>query len=328
MENKDFLTLAKYAFHKSPTGGDRSFDKLLEQSDVHFHEANGALTSMVVDTHFQVSFQEQVVPMAGIGYVASYPEFRGNGAASKLMTEILRENYDKGTIFSYLAPFSYAFYGKFGYEYVFNQKQYEIPAADFPTGRKSGLTARRLSFEKALPDLLTVFNQADNNGSLFRGQFEWDYYFQYKKQPHFAVFYDNGAPKAYVIYDFLEMTFVIHELIALDDQAKNAAYRFIASHAGAFETFSYTAPSNETLEQEMQEPSRAKISFLPYMMARIVNLSAFLKLFPVDDKWQFMITDPILPENNLTFGEGEAIDMTIGEFTKYVMRDVILREYF
>ncbi|MBP6301329.1 MAG: hypothetical protein WAX18_08945 [Lactococcus raffinolactis] len=43
---------------------------------------------------------------------------------------------------------------------------------------------------------------------------------------------------------------------------------------------------------------------------------------------QFTITDDILPENNLTFGTGQAVTMTIGEFTKFVMQDVILREYF
>ena len=78
----------------------------------------------------------------------------------------------------------------------------------------------------------------------------------------------------------------------------------------------------------MVEPSRAKISLLPYMMARIVNLKAFLKQFPVEENKQFTIIDDILPDNNLVFGEGEAITMTIGEFTKYVMRDVTLREYF
>lgn len=124
------------------------------------------------------------------------------------------------------------------------------------------------------------------------------------------------------------MTFIIHELITLDVKAKNTAYRFIASHAGAFDKFVYTAPSNVTLEQDMREPSRAKISLRADMMARIVNLEAYLKQFPVNADKQFTIIDEILPENNMTFGTGQAVTMTIGEFTKFVMKDVILREYF
>lgn len=142
------LELAKYAFHKNPTGGDRAFYKLLEQSSLHTHTENGDLTSMIVDTHFQVNFQGQTVPMSGIGYVASYPEFRGNGAASQLMTDILRENYQNETFFSYLAPFSYGFYSKFGYSYVFNQKHYEINAVDFPVGAKTDLTVKRLAYRQ------------------------------------------------------------------------------------------------------------------------------------------------------------------------------------
>lgn len=322
------LELAKYAFHKNPTGGDRAFYKLLEQSSLHTHTENGDLTSMIVDTHFQVNFQGQTVPMSGIGYVASYPEFRGNGAASQLMTDILRENYQNETFFSYLAPFSYGFYSKFGYSYVFNQKHYEINAVDFPVGAKTDLTVKRLAYATAQVDLACVHAQAVGNGSLVRGDFEWSYYYDYKKQPHFAVIYDQTEPRGYVIYDFDGMNFVIQELITLDDKAKNAAYRFIASHAGAFDKIIYTAPSDVTLEQEMREPGRAKISLLPYMMARIVNLKAFLKQFPITVYKQFTITDDILPENNLTFGTGQAVTMTIGEFTKFVMQDVILREYF
>lgn len=328
MKPEKFLDLAKYAFHKNPTGGDAAFYKLLAQSTPYYHTENGELTSLIVDTHFQVNFSGQAVAMSGIGYVATYPEYRGNGAASQLMRDILQDNYEKGTIFSYLAPFSYRFYAQFGYDYIFNQKHYEISAADFPSGAKTNLRARRLTFAQALPDLTRIFDQAESNGSLIRGQFEWDYYFNAKKQPHFAVFYDNAVPKGYVIYDFSGMNFVIHELITLDEQTKNVAYRFISSHAGAFDQFIYTAPSNVTLEQDMAEPSRAKISLLPYMMARIVNLPEFLKLFPVNDSRKFTITDAILPENNLTFGEGEAVKMTIGEFSKFVMRDVMLREYF
>ncbi len=322
------LNLAKYAFHKNPTGGDRAFYKLLEQSTLHTHTENGELTSMIVDTHFQVSFQGQTVPMAGIGYVASYPEFRGNGAASQLMTEILQENYQKETLFSYLAPFSYSFYSKFGYRYVFNQKHYEIDAADFPLGEKTHLTVKRTDFVTAQQDLASVHTQLVGNGSLVRGEFEWSYYFDYKKQPHFAVFYDQAEPRGYVIYAFNGMAFIIHELITLDVQAKKTAYRFIASHAGAFDKFVYTAPSNVTLEQDMREPSRAQINLRADMMARIVNLKAYLKQFPVNVDKQFTIIDEILPENNMTFGAGEAVTMTIGEFTKFVMQDVILREYF
>ncbi|MDR1606285.1 MAG: GNAT family N-acetyltransferase [Streptococcaceae bacterium] len=323
-----YLALVTYAFHKTPTGGAEAFYQLLRQSSVHAHHDNDQLTSLVVDTHFQVNFSGQAVAMSGIGYVASYPEYRGNGAASRLLTEILQENYAKGTIFSYLAPFSYQFYRQFGYDYVFNQKRYEIEAADFPRGQKTDLTVRRLPFDIAQADLARVHQQADNHGSLVRGTFEWTYYFTLKKQPQFALVYDGEVAKGYVIYDFVGMDFIIYELLVLDEVAKQALYRFIASHGGAFERFLYTAPDNTGLERDMLEPSRANVTLLPYMMARLVNVSEFLKRFPIHLDKRITVVDEVLPANNLTFGEGEAVTMSIAELTKEVLQGAILREYF
>lgn len=92
---------------------------------------------------------------------------------SQLMTDILRENYQNETFSSYLAPFSYGFYSKFGYSYVFNQKHYEINAVDFPVGAKTDLTVKRLAYATARVDLACVHAQAVGNGSLVRGDFEW-----------------------------------------------------------------------------------------------------------------------------------------------------------
>ncbi|MDU0409732.1 hypothetical protein N42HA_02773 [Lactococcus lactis] len=136
--NKEFLDLATYAFHKPKTKERaKAFDKLLEFSTPYGHYENQKLTSMVIDSHFNVYWKNQEVKTSGIGYVASYPEFRGNGAIRQLMTKSLRDNYEKGVIFSYLAPFSYAFYEKFGYHYAFNQKHYRLAAQDFPKGKRS-----------------------------------------------------------------------------------------------------------------------------------------------------------------------------------------------
>ncbi len=83
--NKEFLDLATYAFHKPKTKERaKAFDKLLEFSTPYGHYENHQLTSMVIDSHFNVYWKNQEVKTSGIGYVASYPEFRGNGAIRQL----------------------------------------------------------------------------------------------------------------------------------------------------------------------------------------------------------------------------------------------------
>ncbi len=49
------------------------------------------LTSQVMATPFQVNFHGVRYPMAGIGYVASYPEYRGEGGISAIMKEMLAD---------------------------------------------------------------------------------------------------------------------------------------------------------------------------------------------------------------------------------------------
>ena len=54
-------------------------------------------------------FMEQAIRMAGIGFVASYPEYRSQGRIDRIMRRILEDCYEQGIVLSYLAPFSFPF---------------------------------------------------------------------------------------------------------------------------------------------------------------------------------------------------------------------------
>lgn len=329
-QTKEMLKLVKYAFHKEITGGDSAFEKLLDFATPYLHRENEKITSMVLDVHFDVKLDEKIVPMSGIAYVASYPEYRGNGAIRQLMTEILQDNYKNGTIISYLSPFSYKFYRKFGYSYLFDHKYYEMKSEIFPKGRNSddGKMLRQ-NFEDALSNLTEVHEKADNNGSVVRTKAIWEYYFQYKSKPYFATFVKSDQPQGYVIYEFDGMNFVIRELIALNEEAKQALYDYVSSHLSGFETVKWRATSDERLEFDVNEPSNLTIVQKPDMMARIVNLPKFLELYDVTNL-NVAVTDEIIPENNVTIGKTAKKSLTINDFTALMLREksLILREDF
>ncbi|MGM9886571.1 MAG: enhanced intracellular survival protein Eis [Lactococcus sp.] len=327
--NEELLELAKYAFHKPVTGGDEAFYALLDFAKPYYDKNQQQLTSMVIDIPFDIHWKEKRLKMAGIGYVASYPEFRGNGAIRQLMTKLLHDEYEKGTALSYLAPFSYEFYAKFGYAYSFNRKKYEIPALQFPKGKKTSGNIRRFSLKDGQAQMQKIHEQAYNQGSIARNEQIWDYYFSFKSKPNFAIYEENDEKMGYLIYEFDGADFVIRELIYLTDSAKDALYRFIYSHASSFDKIIWIAPSHEKLEEDLAEPSQANIQIQPYMMARIVNLSAFLEVNG-QPNFAARICDDLIPENNQTIGQGEPVEMTIGEFTARVLKEqsAILREYF
>ena len=334
-EKKELLDLTIYAFNKVRTPErEAAFFKLLDFSTPYTHREKDELTSMVIDSHFEVFWKSQKVKMSGLGYVASYPEFRGNGGIRKIMTKLLRDNYEVGTALSYLAPFSYEFYGKFGYAYSFDRKVYTIPAYAFPIGKKgTGEITRKPLKDIATRELWLELNgiheKSYNQGSLARSQDNWEYYFLHKFQPQVAIYREAGEAQGYLLYDFSGKTFEIIELISQTTEAKEALYRFISSHAGQFENFRWTTTPDMTLEYDMTEPEYAQIQLVPYMQARIVNLTEFLKVNGLPS-FSAEVVDELIPENNIIVGSGQIEKMTIGEFTAKVLREnqAIIREYF
>ncbi|BDP76677.1 phage antirepressor KilAC domain-containing protein [Enterococcus faecium] len=64
--------------------------------------------------------------MAGIGYVASYPEARGQGGINQIMEKILEDCRDRKVSLSYLAPFSYQGMRNMNTPQIFNFEQNEV----------------------------------------------------------------------------------------------------------------------------------------------------------------------------------------------------------
>jgi len=65
---------------------------------------------------YEVNFDGQRASMMGIGGVATLPPYRRAGAIRGCFEQFLPELYRQGAVFSYLYPFSTAYYRKFGYE--------------------------------------------------------------------------------------------------------------------------------------------------------------------------------------------------------------------
>ncbi|WP_165964888.1 GNAT family N-acetyltransferase [Periweissella cryptocerci] len=285
----ELFALIKYAFHKVPTGGETAFNFFAEHSLNYSFKSDGKISSDVIVTPFDVDFWGTTYKATGIGYVASYPETRGNGGIRELMARILDDEYADGVVISYLAPFSYGFYRRFGYEQIFNHMQLTWAASDFPHGAKTAGDIKRLSFDEAQPLMAAVYrdNPEMHRGALKRASWWWQYWYGKKLAGlNFAIYFDDaGQPQGYVIYNFDGMNFNIKEWVNTTMAAQNATTRFIQSHAGAFDTFTYVSPQSDATKirvlQQMPEPNRAKAELVPDMQARIVNLVEFLNQYPV-----------------------------------------------
>jgi len=151
---------------------------------------------------YQIRFDGNTVPMAGVGGVATLPEYRRRGYIREIFKYCLAEMYDKDYVFSYLYPFSYEYYRKFGYELNMINTQYTIPFSSLAHFKQSGAVQMFAPGSDAA-DIISVYNEftEDKNLSVVREDTHWKRFLEkdpYKMNVFLYVWYDsNGRPKGY-----------------------------------------------------------------------------------------------------------------------------------
>ncbi|WP_459914116.1 GNAT family N-acetyltransferase [Enterococcus thailandicus] len=281
----EMFDLAAYAFNFEDTFERRErFQTIAEHSwNYGFFNEEEQLMSQVMATPFPVAFHGKELLMAGIGYVASYPEARGQGGINQIMEQILTDCRERDVTLSYLAPFSYPFYRRYGYELLFEKVHYELASRDFPAVKKVPGKMVRTSFDQAQEAIAKIYpKMADNQrGAVAREAWWIDFKFRQKKGHQFALYYDEaGAVAGYLVYRLDTPTFTIVEWGYLTHTAFQALARFVGSHSGAFETFAFACGyAGNNLNTLLANPF-AKTTITPDMMARIVDLAKFLAAYP------------------------------------------------
>lgn len=281
--------LIEYAFNKKqPIIENSLFLSRYHHADCFGTFHNEQLSSLVMANHFQAKVFEGTVPMSGIGYVASYPEFRGSGGVSDLMQEILTDSYENGVIISQLAPFSQRFYRQFGYENTSKQKHYRIPAAAFAYvfSEKAG-EVQRGSWQELKTPIQTIYQQALKNqvGTVAREEWWWERLQEYYPHRFYAVCVDQDQKmQGYLIYRLQGDTFLVDELVYLNGFALRKLLTYMKAHVSSFAWFCYAGPAHERLEECFSEQETLEISIKPYMMSRIINFPQLFRHLPIDAK--------------------------------------------
>jgi predicted acetyltransferase len=284
--NAEIYNVVKYAFHKEPARGKENFMYYLANVDKYVATDEGKIQSFVASIPFNVNFFGSEMKATGIGYVSSLPESRGKGFIHQIFERYFEEEYSRGTILSYLDPFSYSFYRQFGYEHVFDYQIIEMTGADFPKVGDQNFEVRRVSYEEALPYMKEVSEQYEPNarGGMKREDWWWKLWFQLRQPDlNFALVFDRENCVGYVMYRFEGMTFEIIEWRMLCLQALKQSIHFISGHAGAFDRFTYTLYSGDIADFPMLDlmpEKRLKRTLGSYMQARIINVEEFLSRYP------------------------------------------------
>lgn len=137
---------------------------------------NGGLLSAMTQHPFDSLFCGHPVKLCGIGGVVTDPTSRSGGNIRQIFETDLPRMYEEGFVFSALYPFSYYFYGKFGYTWMEFWRNAEIPRWNL---RKD--LARAEEIIRVLPDeddqgMRAIHEQyiADKQLAVLRNDAAWE----------------------------------------------------------------------------------------------------------------------------------------------------------
>ncbi len=267
------------------------------------------LASYIMVNEFKSRIFAKKVKMGGVGYVASYPENRGQGDINRLMKEIILELHGQNYAISNLAPFSETFYRRYGYENAIYEKMYQIEPAylRFFKPVKEGKVMRGKWSDSNLKDAViklyqAKLNQDDQRNTVDRADWWWDRLDTYYPGRSICVYFDqNKQAQGYMFYRIVERNFQVEEMYYQTPQAAQALLSIIASHSSSDLKYYVKMPEESLLGEFFPEQEGLTINKLPYMMTRIINVKQVLEAVPVVNKNQLAIEitdDDIIDENN------------------------------
>nr|WP_154896985.1 GNAT family N-acetyltransferase [Paenibacillus xylanexedens] len=229
---------------------------------------------------FQTYIHGRAFEMGGIAGVATWPEYRRKGWVAGLLNHALEEmNRNKQSI-SFLHPFSFAFYRKYGWETYIEFKKYKVPTAHLPAKKTTPGTIRR--GDPGLAILKEVYSAYAEryNGTLVRDDSWWENSVLTDGTSQKAVYLDGaGQAQGYLLYEVKERKFAIDEIVYLNEEARQALWTFIANHDSMIEEVTLQAPASDTLAFQLDNP-RIQQEIVPYFMARIVSVEQFISQYP------------------------------------------------
>lgn len=275
------LALSRFAFQWEPTPEDiergrQSFEPNTEWGVFD----DGRLASKLRIHNFRTWVGGREFRIGGLAAVASWPQHRRRGNVGRLLRHSLVVMRENGQVLSFLYPFSFAFYRRYGLETAGRKLRHEIPTADLPrfpapSGRWTTVTADDPSA------LASVYEQhaRDLNGPIARDDAHWRER-RLRGRRLALAYHEAGEPRAYVLYSLLERRLDLHEAVWLNESARRAVWHLLAQHDSMADRVVWESPTDDTTALLLDNPASARQEILPTFMARIVDVEPFLRDLP------------------------------------------------
>ena len=325
-----FIRVDQHAFNTSPwSDDDRRVALDLFEFDRSLAAFDGTTPIGVTMCYsFQLSVPGlQMLPAAGVTFVAVMPTYRRRGVLSSLMRRQLADVRDRGEPLAILWASEAVIYGRYGYgraswhlDFTLHRGEGELADRGALAGRGGpagdGLRLRIVEPEAARPELAKVYDAvlASRPGMFGRNDAWWrSAIFDPAEERHGAsplrclLAEDASGPRGYALYagvdtwtGFLpENVLTVHELMAADPAASAALCTDLLSRDLTTEFRLPRRPVDDPLLYQLADPRRTRPKLNDNLWVRIVDLPRALAgrrySCPVDLVLE--VRDDILPAN-------------------------------
>ena len=286
-----------------------------------FFDQEEKLTACLELPTYQARYQGKVIPITGVGGVASLPEHRKGGAVRRLFTYTLPWMRDQGAVFSCLYPFSHSFYRKFGYELCQLPTAWQVPAESLrhlPCSCQvdmlqpgCDLSPLKEVYDAYLGQCQLAIQREDRHWRELLGKAS------YKDRRYSYLFSQEGKALSYVVIQAendgpYSKAGVVRELAWACPQGLREALGFLNRLAAQYGRFRITLPQGTLLPALVDECYDCKPSCHDQPMARVLQAAEAFRLRPLAQgvRCRVAVEDPFLPENTGVFALTGAGDHT------------------
>lgn len=314
-----------------------------------FEDDDKTMMSYFIDQPFPVHFDGNTYTMTGIGGVATLPQYRRCGGIRGCFEAALPAMYQDGVAFSYLYPFSTAYYRKFGYEMGCERLQYHVRLNSMKPFTVSGNSTLVEPGNLMLDEIRQIYRVWQNKYNMMIANEEWEYAWVGKSNPvknqEFTYVYKSGSGEA--------LGYMTVKQVNEPDGRNLQCTRFCFTNAEGLKGLlnilialgsdhgyaTFEVPGDADLTLVLPEWSTGAISLKKYWagMVRVVNVETVLSgaRYQGDGMLSIAIMDKQIVENcdtfTVNFKDGKAvsvvkddaatpdISMGINEFSRLII---------
>ncbi len=259
---------------------------------------------------YEARFDGAVLPMAGVGGVATLPPYRRMGGVRACMEKALKSLYERRFGFAFLYPFSTAFYRQFGFENGGLLQTWTVPIStlDLPD---AGGSVEELFPGDDLSPLLEIYNRYSQNLNLscLRREYNSELKENLLDQKRYIFLWrdETGSPRSFLIChgenDVLNCTLdfpMKNGLLFSDARSLQALLRFVkTAFIANYRALRFTTPFAFNPISFLSDMAQTQCDAFPNGMVRVIHLETVLSHCRCRDSGELIleVTDPILEQN-------------------------------